>query len=166
MITVVSGNPRSGTSMMMAMLEAGGVPCCYEQRADAHNPGGYFEHRRAMAGDLCWVPDGHAVKCLQMLALAPDCNARVIIMRRPVAESLASQNRVAEVLGRRLFSQEYEQMLTGCLDSTRLWCAGRPHLEVWYGDVLRNPANECLRVQALLGRPLDLAAMAALVRRP
>jgi hypothetical protein len=47
-IVVVSGLPRSGTSMMMKMLEAGGVPIMTDalRTADIDNPKGYYEYER------------------------------------------------------------------------------------------------------------------------
>src|ERR1019366_601197 len=48
MITIVSGLPRSGTSLMMQMLDAGGLPVLSdgERKADTDNPKGYFELER------------------------------------------------------------------------------------------------------------------------
>jgi len=42
---VVSGLERSGTSLMMQMLSAGGLPLAFDdlRRPDEHNPRGYFE---------------------------------------------------------------------------------------------------------------------------
>ncbi|MGH8657906.1 MAG: hypothetical protein ACREV4_05355 [Gammaproteobacteria bacterium] len=47
-IVIVSGLPRSGTSMVMSMLEAGWLPILSdcERAADEHNPKGYFEYER------------------------------------------------------------------------------------------------------------------------
>ena len=44
-IIVVSGLPRSGTSMMMKMLEVGRQPILTDnlREADANNPNGYYE---------------------------------------------------------------------------------------------------------------------------
>lgn len=164
MIIVVTGVPRSGTSMMMRMLETGGVPCVYEQRADEFNPDGYYECRAGIGGDLSSVPDGHAVKCLHALVgMPPGTDARVIIMRRQLAAAMASVNRMAAARGTDLHRPEFAQ---GQIDAIRLWCAARPHLEVWYEDVLRNTPNEVLRVARFLGLPAGnrLADMANVVR--
>lgn len=145
--------------MMMAMLEAGGVNCVYEQYADEHNPGGYFEHPEALYGIFDHVPGDAAVKIMHMLPTLdiPDC--QVIVMRRDLAQVAASMLRWRDRVPDATF-------LRNQLDSTRLWCASRPHLEVWYADVLRYPAHECLRVARFLGRDLDLAGMAAVVCQP
>jgi hypothetical protein len=147
--------------MMMRMLMAGGVPGFYEPRADADNPGGYFESVPVMAGDLAQVPDGHAVKCLHMLPTCdPALDVRVIIMRRHLPVSLASANRVGGGYGAPALPEGYDAFLTQCMDAIRLWCAGKPHIEVWKDDVHRNTPGECLRVRRMLGLDLDLAAMA------
>jgi hypothetical protein len=51
-VVLVSGLPRSGTSMMMKMLEAGGVPIMTDgvREADRDNPKGYFEVERPGEG--------------------------------------------------------------------------------------------------------------------
>ena len=54
MISIVSGLPRSGTSLMMQMLAAGGMPIMSDEiRApDTHNPRGYLEDRRLSLWNL------------------------------------------------------------------------------------------------------------------
>jgi hypothetical protein len=149
--------------MMMRMLEAGGVPCFHDsdQRANQFNPGGFYESQAVMGGDFSGVPDGHAVKCLHMLATMPDdLDVKVIIMRRDIAVTMTSANRMAAAAGKPLLPDDYAGFLQGCMDAIRLWCAGKPHVEVRKDDVHRNTANECLRVRRMLGIDLDLAAMA------
>ena len=71
--TVVTGLPRSGTSMMMKMLEAGGVPplCDGERTADSDNPNGYYEFEpvKNTKNDPSWLRDapGKAVKMVYSL---------------------------------------------------------------------------------------------------
>ena len=73
MITVVSGLPRSGTSMMMRMLDAGGVPIVTDQvrKPDSYNPRGYYEYEKVkgMKGDVSWLDQcyGKAVKIVSQL---------------------------------------------------------------------------------------------------
>ena len=73
-ITIVSGLPRSGTSMMMKMVDAGGIPPLTDELrvADEDNPKGYYEFERVKQmdkGDTAWVPDarGKAVKVISAL---------------------------------------------------------------------------------------------------
>ena len=99
-ITIVSGLPRSGTSMMMQMLEQGGVQLLTDskRRADRHNPKGYFEFERVKSlgkenGD--WLQDckGMAVKVIAQLLehLPATLSYRIILMERSLDEVLASQ---------------------------------------------------------------------------
>ena len=72
-ITIVSGLPRSGTSMMMSMLQAGGMDLLTdnERKADIDNPRGYFEFERVkkVKEDPSWLKDtgGRAVKMVARL---------------------------------------------------------------------------------------------------
>src|SRR5687767_4086030 len=99
-ITVVSGLPRSGTSMMMKMLEAGGIAPLTDKarQADEDNPGGYYEWERVKAmpnGDVGWLEGarGKSVKVISALLnyLPPTYAYRVIFLHRDIAEILASQ---------------------------------------------------------------------------
>jgi len=93
-ITIVSGLPRSGTSMMMKMLEAGGLPVLTDEirTADADNPRGYYEFERVkqIETDNAWLPEarGKAVKMIAALLkhLPPDYRYRVIFMQRKMEE--------------------------------------------------------------------------------
>src|SRR5688572_12632893 len=108
-VIVVSGLPRSGTSMMMRMLEAGGIPILSdgERPADVDNPFGYYEDARVLdlAGrpDRRWVAQarGRALKVVShLLAHLPHENVYdVILMRRELGDVIASQNRMLERLG-------------------------------------------------------------------
>ncbi|HSJ55892.1 MAG TPA: sulfotransferase family protein, partial [Anaerolineae bacterium] len=93
-IVIVSGLPRSGTSMMMKMLEAGGVRVLtdYERTADEDNPKGYYEFERVkqIEHDREWLPEacGKAVKMVSALLkhLPADYYYKVIFMRREMEE--------------------------------------------------------------------------------
>ena len=102
-ITVVSGLPRSGTSMMMKMLEAGGLPPVTDElrAADEDNPKGYYEFERVKLmdqGDTEWVVDarGKVIKVISALLkhLPPGEQYRVIFVRRNMPEILASQRKM------------------------------------------------------------------------
>ncbi|HZD55295.1 MAG TPA: hypothetical protein VE136_01120, partial [Anaerolineales bacterium] len=99
-MTIVSGLPRSGTSMMMKMLEAGGVPPLTDEirTADRDNPKGYYEFERVKKmpdGDKAWMVEarGKSVKVISALLehLPPQYDYKVIFMRRDMNEILASQ---------------------------------------------------------------------------
>jgi hypothetical protein len=99
MITIVSGLPRSGTSLMMQMLAAGGMPILSdgERQADADNPRGYLEWERIkeLPKDPACIAEaeGKAVKVISrlLLSLPEGHEYRVIFMQRPLPEVLASQ---------------------------------------------------------------------------
>ena len=98
-ITVVTGLPRTGTSMMMQMLAAAGVPAYTdgERGADPDNPHGYYEHKAAtrLHEDASWLPAAHgrAVKIVAPLLpyLSKNERYRLIFMHRPLEEVVASQ---------------------------------------------------------------------------
>ena len=93
MITIVSGLPRSGTSLLMQMLDAGGYPvlCDDERHADEDNPRGYFEYTpvRRLEQDNRWLADaeGKALKVVSPLLyhLPKDFNYCLLFIQRPLA---------------------------------------------------------------------------------
>ncbi|MEJ2343672.1 MAG: hypothetical protein P8Y10_15925, partial [Gemmatimonadales bacterium] len=108
-VVLVSGLPRSGTSMMMHLLEAGGLPILSDdaRKADESNPEGYREMERvkelAREGDASWLREarGRAIKIIAYYLpyLPPDLNYRVIFMQRDLTEVLASQRRMLAARG-------------------------------------------------------------------
>src|SRR5262245_12295550 len=101
-ITIVSGLPRSGTSMMMSMLEAGGLGALTDgiRAADEDNPKGYYEFERVkkIKQDTAWLADakGRVVKMISqlLLDLPAAYQYRIIFMRRNIDEILASQKQM------------------------------------------------------------------------
>lgn len=177
-IVVVSGLPRSGTSMLMKMLEAGGLPILTDglRTADEDNPKGYFEVERvkslAQETDKGWLTEarGKGIKVISYLlkSLPPDFNYRVVFIRRDLEEVLASQRKM---LARRGETESTPPERMRALFEDDLWRAGyqlkrRPEfesLELQYTDVLARPLEEARRLAAFLGGSLDVEAMAAAV---
>lgn len=177
-IVVVSGLPRSGTSMAMKMLEAGGLSTVQDgiRTADEDNPKGYYEDERVkdlhQDVDRTWIRDsrGKAIKIISFLLthLPEDNNYKIIFMRRPFEEVLASQ---AKMLQRRGETNETsdEQMIEVYKD--HLWKVNRllkrkpcfEVLDVEYRSVLGSPRQEADRMTAFLGDSLDAEKMAAMV---
>jgi hypothetical protein len=101
-ITVVSGLPRSGTSMMMKMLEAGGMEIMKDgiRKADDDNPNGYYEFEKAkeLEKDTSWLKDakGKVVKIISALLehLPEKYNYKIIFMHRNMDEILNSQRQM------------------------------------------------------------------------
>lgn len=175
-VIVVSGLPRSGTSMMMQMLDAGGHPVLAddERRADGDNPRGYLEYEpvKALRADASWLPRarGRAVKIIAQLlpALPPDLPYRVVFMERDLNEVLASQQKMLERQGQkgpqpddavlaRLFKQSLAQVRQ-LLEQRRI-----PTLYVGHRETIENPPGVAARVNAFLGGDLDQKAMATAV---
>src|SRR5437879_6348754 len=99
MITIVSGLPRSGTSLMMQMLVAGGMSALSDddRRPDPDNPRGYLEWERIkqLPNDPACIAEaeGKVIKVISrlLLSLPAGHEYRIIFMQRPLPEVLASQ---------------------------------------------------------------------------
>lgn len=164
-ITVVSGLPRSGTSLMMQILAAGGLPPLTDsmRQADIDNPRGYFEFGPATAldRDQSWLPTarGKAVKVVaQLLPYLPgnEC-VQVIMMRRDLREVVASQRAMLRRLERAqasLSDAELMETFARQLEAVRGQVAGRQNvrwLTVDFGQLLANPSEEVRRLGCFLG---------------
>lgn len=178
-VVVVSGLPRSGTSMMMRMLEAGGIaPFSDGQRvADVDNPEGYYEYERVK--DLEKDPDkrwvraarGRALKVISfLLRHLPDDNAyRIVYMRRHLDEVLRSQDKMLDRLGNAAPGADLEAMKEAYRNdivAARLYARKQPHMElieIHYADAIADPRATARRVNEFLGGHLDEDAMAAAV---
>jgi hypothetical protein len=178
-IVVVSGLPRSGTSMMMRMLEAGGVANLSdgERTADIDNPKGYFELGRIKnletETDKSYLraARGKAVKVISFLIkhLPDENDYRVVFMRRDLGEVLASQQKMIDRLASADTTADDEAMkeaFRNDIARVRVVCRTRANfalIEVNYRDAVADPAGACRTVNAFLGGALDEAAMRAAV---
>jgi hypothetical protein len=172
-ITVVSGLPRSGTSLMMQMLAAGGMPVLGdgERQADADNPRGYYEWQRIkllpQQPDCIEEAEGKVVKVISQLlfALPTGRDYRIIFMERPLPEVVASQ---AEMIRRRgttgaaLAPAALIAGLGAHLNQVNAWLRDRNNISVCrveHHDVLREPLHVSESIQQFLNCPLDVIAM-------
>lgn len=176
-VTVVSGLPRSGTSMMMRMLEAGGLPVLVDglRTADEDNPRGYYEFERVkqLEHDTAWLPEarGKVVKIISALLqhLPPSERYRVVFMRRDLGEVLASQREMLRRRGEPTDATRDEEMarfFTSHLRRVEGWLAAQPACDVLYvsyNDLLREPGPSSHEVAAFLGGELDAARMREVV---
>jgi predicted AlkP superfamily phosphohydrolase/phosphomutase/tetratricopeptide (TPR) repeat protein len=174
-ITVVSGLPRSGTSMMMQLLVASGRKALtdFKRAADEDNPLGYFEFEKTLelAKDVSWVPEarGKVVKIVAHLLpfLPPTEHYHVIFMERNLAEVVASQTAMLARQGRRGAELDAEQLMetySAQLQRLRANLAGRPDmriLAVHYDELLANAPAGVERLAQFLGTPFDRSAAAA-----
>jgi hypothetical protein len=177
-VTVVSGLPRSGTSMMMRMLDAGGIPPLMDEirEADKDNPKGYYEFERVKKldeGDVAWVEDaqGKAVKVISaLLKYLPDgYTYKVIFMRRKIEEILASQKQMLIRRGEPTDSvsdEELTELFGKHLEQIQAWIDEKPNVEaiyVGYNDVMENPFEGSERINRFLGDTLDVEKMVGVV---
>lgn len=162
-IVVVSGLPRSGTSMMMRMLELGGLPSFTDgkREADESNQRGYFEHDKIknLIKDKSVLDeiDNHAVKIIVHLlnTLPLKFSYKIIFMRRPLAEVVKSQHNMLARLGKvpkrnqKSVAQSYKRMV----EKFSVWAKRMPNVEVLnvkYQDTLDDPEKICLEVSTFL----------------
>ncbi len=177
-IIVVSGLPRSGTSMAMKMLEAGGLSLITDgiRTADEDNPKGYYEFERVKnlnhQKDRAWLKGfrGKGIKIISYLLkeLPGHLNYKVIFIRRDLREVLASQ---AKMLGRRGEESETEDQRMMELFENDLWkihylMRNRPQFEALtlnYTEVLATPLEKARQIRDFLGFELDVEKMAGVV---
>jgi hypothetical protein len=177
-IVIVSGLPRSGTSMMMKMLDAGGVPIMTDavRQADVDNPKGYFEYERVKdletETDKSYIREGRgkALKVISFLLkdLPDDCFYRVIFMRRHLDEVIASQNRMLDRRGEEAIDERetMAEAYRNHLAAVKIMVRKRPNfemLEFRYDEAVKDPRAAARAVNAFLGGTLDEAAMVGVV---
>jgi hypothetical protein len=172
-IIIVSGLPRSGTSLMMQMLKAGGCEILSDgnRKADQDNPQGYWEYEpvKSLRRDNSWLKlaEGKAVKVISALLpyLDPDLTYKIILMKRPLTEVIASQWKMLQRLGKSgdtASVENLEDLLARQLAQTDRWLQTQRHmavLTVLYREAVLKPGNTARAVARMLGWPLDIAAM-------
>ena len=176
-VVVVSGLPRSGTSMIMQMIAAGGIPVLADdiREADADNPRGYLEYEpvKNLRRDAKWLLDvkGKAVKIVAPLlgALPAGVACRVILIERNLDEILDSQ---AQMLVRRNESlpdtverrDRLKDAYVRTLRQARAFLRRRPAtrlLVLQRSEVLHDPVAAAKQIGVFLGRIQAAAEMAA-----
>ncbi|MFL6514252.1 MAG: alkaline phosphatase family protein [Chthoniobacterales bacterium] len=176
--TVVSGLPRSGTSLMMQMLKAGGmeVMADHHRAADLDNPEGYFEweeiKRLGEQPEILTQVDGKPVKIVSALipSLPPLHRYRVIFMSRPIEEVVASQSKMIDRRKTRGANQSAEKLgetLAHHRNTILRGMKGSPNfevLEVDYPQLIANPEFWAGKVNKFLSGSLDMGAMVRCVK--
>ncbi len=172
-IVIVSGLPRSGTSMMMQIVTAGGIPPLTDniRKADEDNPKGYYEFEavKKTKQDPAWLEEapGRVVKMVHLLLydLPPDRRYHVVYTERRIEEVIASQNRMLERMGKaggdvsdgqaaRIFAKQIEDL--------KSWLARQENFKVLYVDyneLVRGNRDMIDRIDDFLGGGLDREAM-------
>jgi hypothetical protein len=177
-VVIVSGLPRSGTSMAMKMLEAGGMEMVVDniRTPDEDNPKGYYEDERvkelAEMQDKAWLREarGKVIKVVSSLLnyLPPDNYYKVVFMRRNLHEVLASQTKMLDRRGEESHSEDEDlmAMYESHLEKVEFQLRFRPYFDALYlnySDVVKDPAGQARRMAEFLGGGLDPAKMAGAV---
>jgi hypothetical protein len=172
-IVIVSGLPRSGTSMMMKMLATGGLSIVTdnEREADDDNPNGYFEiesSKRLKDGEVDWIygAQGKAVKVISYLLeyLPEDLAYDIIFMDREISEILASQKKMLQRRNEQSLVSDNEmgEQFRSHVKAVKYWVARKPNMRVMYvnyTDMVSDPEALCSSITEFLGLPLNVDAM-------
>jgi hypothetical protein len=177
-ILIVSGLPRSGTSMMMKMLEAAGLEILTDnlRAADTNNPKGYYEFERVKqlkAGDFDWLSEaqGKVVKIISALLeyLPNQYQYKIIFMRRNMDEVLSSQRQMLIRDGKQdddgndgKLAELYENHL----QKIETWLEQQPNMNtlyVNYNQTIQDPEPNLMRINQFLGGNLDIQPMLKVV---
>jgi len=176
-ITVVSGLPRSGTSMMMRMLEAGGMPVISDQirKADSDNPRGYYEYEKVkqIKKDDLWIDECHGKAFKMVSELLYDLplrwNYKILFMRRKIKEVLASQKVMLKRLGENDEGLS-DAIMAGFFEKHLLkldkWLGQEKNKDVLYinyNEVIDKPNKVAKMINGFLGNFLDEEKMADVV---
>ena len=174
MIVIVSGLPRSGTSMIMQMLQAGGIPCLSDgvREADESNPNGYYELEaiRTLKKDNSFLEkaNGHCLKIIsQLLVFVPKKykeRYRVIMVHRDITEVLQSQSKMIKrdskkksILTDEQLSDSFRKQMYLC--EKFIENSGISALHLPYHRCIEEPLEYCEKIRNFLGVPVDVESM-------
>ncbi len=177
LVYVVSGLPRSGTSMAMAILQAAGLPLFVDRSrlADEDNLGGYFEHEavKRIRSDHSWVSQalGKAVKVISpSLEFLPTAlNYRIVFMRRDLVEVCASQEQMLRRLSKEAKGEgqsDMMELMQRHLDQIDAWLKSQANVEVLYlnyADLVQEPVIGCRSLARFLAVGSNVEQMAKVV---
>ncbi len=166
-IIVVSGLPRSGTSLMMQLLQAAGIPVLIDDHRppDENNPKGYFEFEavKSLATDASWLPltKGKAVKIISHLLpyLPEQFQYKIIFMNRDLKEIIRSQNKMLDRFGKakgELSEAKLAERYALHLHQVHQWLKQRPDItfaDISFNHLIQSPEKEWSKVQRLLNLP-------------
>jgi hypothetical protein len=174
-VVVVSGLPRSGTSMMMKILAEGGLEVVSDaiRAADDDNPNGYFELERVKQlseGNTQWLAQagGKVVKIISSLLeyLPREYHYKIIFMERDLQEILASQQKMLKNRQEQSPVQDAEmnKQFAQHLATVKYWMARQPNMDVLYisyNRMLQEPQAYCANIAEFIGMPLNVEKMLA-----
>jgi tetratricopeptide (TPR) repeat protein len=176
-VTVVSGLPRSGTSLVMQMLEAAGLDVLTDGRrvADENNPRGYLELEQVknLRADNAWLGEaqGKVVKIIaQLLPYLPrPYRYKIVFVDRDLDEILASQRAMLHRDGRdgaKLSDDQLRRVFATQSSRMQRWIASQPNIDslvVNHRALVTDPAEPAAAINALFNNALDIQRMTAVV---
>ncbi len=177
-VIVVSGLPRSGTSLMMQILAANGLPLLVDnqRKADESNPQGYFEYQpvKTLKQNAQWLhlAKGKAVKIISNLLfyLPKDWHYKVIFLQRDLDEIITSQQRMLANLNKQAPLKdptELKALLAAHLLQVQQWLAQQPNINVFkipFTDLIFQPEKVLPQLQKFLQWPIDLQQSKRVIR--
>ena len=176
LITVVSGLPRSGTSMMMKMLQTGGLELLVDdiRTADEDNPKGYFEYEKVkrLHKDSSWIDEaqGKVIKVisLQLFHLPAHYQYRVVFMERTLEEIVQSQNVMLKRLGQKAAAdgQKTSALFAKHLTQVSSWLAEQTNFstcKISFNKMLTHPDEELQRLTDFFNQELDKKRMSQVI---
>ncbi|HJP17367.1 MAG TPA: sulfotransferase [Nitrospinota bacterium] len=177
MITIVSGLPRSGTSMMMKMLEAGGMEILKDEirKADEDNPAGYYEFEKVkeLKKDVSWLENakGKSVKIISSLLehLPEKYTYKIIFMHRNMEEILNSQRQMLVRRGERtdeIGDEKMGKMFLKHLQKIEERLNKQPNMDVLtihYNEIVKDPAKHSEIINRFFGNTLNTKNMTGVI---
>jgi predicted AlkP superfamily phosphohydrolase/phosphomutase/tetratricopeptide (TPR) repeat protein len=173
-ITVVSGLPRSGTSLMMQILKAGGVELFTDdiRQPDENNPRGYFEFEKvkSLSKDNSWISDakGKAIKVIAQLLyyLPKNYNFKIIFMQRNMEEIMISQQKMLGKKDNLTYSPAIAEVFKKELLRVKTWADNLPQVDILhlnYSDLINDPETNIDKIIEFLPNDLDKGKMIAAI---
>lgn len=172
-IIIVSGLPRSGTSLMMQLLEAAGLPVLIDgiRKPDESNPKGYYEYEKVkrIAYDVSWLNEakGKVVKVVAPLLqhLPPHFCYKIVYLHRDINEIIASQQKMVEKdrgghAGKSynvILAESYRKMENSIL--SKEWKNGSEVLKLDFSELVNGQQEELEKLEDFLGIELDISKM-------
>lgn len=176
MITIVSGLPRSGTSLMMQILEKGGMEILTDnlRKADESNQKGYYEYEKvkSLMKDQSWIgeAEGKVLKVVSgLLTFLPDTfDYKIFFMMRDMDEILSSQSKMLDRMGiskkvdPKILKMTFEKQVR---DVKKLLSEKNniEFLDVSYRDLVMQSDNEISKINDFLGNTLVSEKMSAVI---
>ena len=175
-IIVVSGLPRSGTSMMMQILEAGGVEILTDnlRSPDSDNSKGYYEYEKVknLHKDNYWLKkcQGKTIKIVSNLIknLRSDMEYKIIFMERDITEVLSSQSKMLKNAGLNDSSSDMElkNIFLNHIKEIKIWLQNQTHMEILFvnhKDCIYNSEFVCQDILRFLDMNLNYEEMVKVV---